>query len=66
MATDDTEDAARLAFEHNRNSMGYGDPSWDELAEETRQVWRDYVATVNVTGSVGELTVRKRSDNGGR
>lgn len=40
----DLEQAAREAFERSRNAMGFGDPTWDELAEETRQVWREFVA----------------------
>lgn len=50
----DLEQAAREAFERTRNAMGYGDPSWDDLAEETRQVYRDFVLRRG-SGSASEV-----------
>lgn len=49
----DLEQAAREAFERSRNAMGFGDPSWEDLAEETRQVWRDF-ALKRASSSAGE------------
>ena len=40
----DIEEEAKIAFEKTRDGHGWTTPEWEDLAEETRQMYRDWVA----------------------
>lgn len=43
----EVERKAQQAFENTRNGMGFNSPNWNELAEQTKQIYRDFVIRGN-------------------
>ena len=49
---DPVERKAQQAFENTRNGMGFTSPNWNQLAEQTKQIYRDFVSIDNRPGGL--------------